>query len=168
MLQCLMALLAVVSTCEFATAAADAKKLSNESWSISNEFVERKVVFSRERGLETERLLYKVTGRDFIAQGRRANSMAGEFSFSSNGRELTGKSSFVLRGSDILTLEGGRLLRVDLSNVDARLDVSVFYAAYDEHPAIRKWLTVTNRGTTMSYLSRFCFETLDAGPRRGV
>ena len=164
MLRCLMALVAVVSTCELATAAAGAKKLSNDSWSISNEFVERQITFSREHGLETESLLYKVTGHDFIVKGRRANSMAGEFSFSSNGRELTGKSSFVLRGSDILALDGGRLLRVDLSNVDAHLDVSVSHAAYDEHPAIRKWLTVTNRGTTVNYLSRFCFETLDAGP----
>ncbi len=164
MVRCLMALLAVVSSCEPAIAAADAKQLTNDSWSINNEFVERKITFSREHGLETERLLYKVTGHDFIANGRRANSMAGEFSFYSDGREFTGKSSFALRGSNISSLGGGRLLRIDLSNLDAHLDVSVFYAVYDEHPAIRKWLTVTNRGTTAMYLSRFCFETLDAGP----
>lgn len=164
MLRCLMALLAVVSSCELTTAAADAKKLSNGSWSISNEFVERKINFSGEHGLETESLLYKITGHDFIANGRRAASMAGEFSFSSDGREFTGKSSFALRGSDISSLGGGQLLRIDLSNVDAHIDVSVFYAAYNEHPAIRKWLTITNRGTSAIYLSRFCFETLDAVP----
>jgi alpha-galactosidase len=42
----------------------------------------------------------------------------------------------------------------------------VFYAAYDGHPAIRKWLSVTNRGATAVYLSHFCFETLAAGPGR--
>lgn len=159
-----MTLLAVVATCASASAAADAEKLSHDHWSIGNQFVQREISFSREHGLETEGLLYKVTGRDFKAHGQGANSMTGEFSFFSNGRELTGKSSFVLRGSQILALDGGRLLKIDLSNVDAHLDVSVFYAVYDDHPAIRKWLTVTNRGAAVSYLSRFCFETLDAGP----
>lgn len=61
-------------------------------------------------------------------------------------------------------MDGGQLLRVDLSNARAHLDVSVFYAVYDDHPAIRKWITVTNRGTTATYLKRFCFETLTASP----
>jgi alpha-galactosidase len=164
MLRCLMALLAVVSTSESTTAAADARKLTGDRWSIGNQFLERKIIFTRQHGLQTASLLYKVTGHDFIANGKGAYRMAGEFSFLADGDELTGKSSFVLSGSHVSALDGGRLLRVDLSNVHAHLDVSVFYAVYDEHPGIRKWITVTNRGTTARYLSRFCFETLDAGP----
>ncbi|MBV8865226.1 MAG: alpha-galactosidase [Acidobacteriaceae bacterium] len=164
MLRCLLALLAVVSTSEFASAGSDAKKLSGDTWSIGNQFVERKIVFTRKYGLQTDSLFYKVTGHDFTADVKGASRTAGEFSFMADGHELTGNSSFVLEGSNVSVLDGGRLLRVDLSNLDTHLDVSVFYAVYDEHPAIRKWITVTNRGTTARYLSRFCFETLNAGP----
>ncbi len=157
-------LLTALVSCQVAGAAAEAKKLTETSWSIGNELVERKITFDRENGIETESLRHKVTGHDFMSYGRDRNSMAGEFTFRSNDQELTGKKSFMLRGSDASSISGGKLLRIDLSSMDGRLDVSVFYASYDDHPAIRKWLTVTNRGTSAIYLSHFCFETLTAGP----
>jgi len=86
-----------------------------------------------------------------------------EFGFLADGHEHTGNSSFVLSGSHVSAVEGGQLLKVDLSNVGAHLDVSVFYAVYDDHPAIRKWITTMSRSNTATYLSRFCFETLTAG-----
>ncbi len=158
-----MLLLAGVLSCCIAKAAAEAKKLSETSWSIGNEFVERRITFNAENGLQTDSLVYKLTGHDFTSYDRRGD-MAGEFSFRSDGSEFTGTHGFSLRGSDTSSLPGGKLLRIDLLNTDHHLDVSVFYASYDGQPAIRKWLTVTNRGKTAIYLSRFCFETLRAGP----
>src|SRR5581483_3555326 len=122
------------------------------------------IAFGKARGLETESLQYRVTAHNFTSYSQNRDNTAGEFSFQANGQELTGRSSFELRGSRASSIAGGKLLRIDLSSADARLDVSVFYAVYDGHPAVRKWLTVTNRGTSSVYLSRFCFETLTAGP----
>ena len=157
-------LLTALFICQAARGATEAKKLSETSWSVGNEFVERKIAFDRDHGLETESLKYKLTSHDFISHARGRDSDAGEFSFEADSHELTGKSSFTLRGSDLSSVPGGKLLRVDLSNASGHLDVSVFYAAYDHHPALRKWLTVTNRGKSAVYLSHFCFETLAAGP----
>lgn len=156
-------ILAALLTCHLARAAAEAKKTSQASWSASNEFVERKIVFDKETGLETESLRYKPTGREFIS-AKGPDDLAGEFSFQADGQQYTGKKSFALRGSDISAISGGKLLRIDLSSLDGRLDVSVLYAVFDGHPAIRKWLTVANRGAHTLYLSHFCFETLRAGP----
>jgi alpha-galactosidase len=156
----LFILIAVLS-CNAARAAAEAKKLGTSRWSIGNEFIERIITFDPSNGLETESLRYKATGRDFISPNREH---AGEFSFQADGHELAGRSAFVLRGSTISSIDRGKLLKIDLSNSEAQIDVSVFYVAYDNHPAVRKWLRVTNRGTKPVYLSHFCFETLSAGP----
>ncbi len=164
MLRFVALLLAAFLSSSLARAATDAKKLTETRWSIGNEFVERIITFDREHGLETESLLYKVTGHDFTSYSRGRNSMAGEFGFRSNDQELTGGHSFALRAADTSSIAGGKLLRIDLSSSDGHLDVSVFYAAYDDQPAIRKWLTVTNHGNSAVYLSHFCFETLTAGP----
>jgi alpha-galactosidase len=156
--------LAALFSCDFAKAAAEAKKLTQTTWSIGNEFVERRIAFDQANGLETQSLQYKTTGHDFMSYSRGRGDMAGEFSFRAGDRELTGKKSFALRGSDTSSMRGGKLLRIDLTNAEDHLDVSVFYAAYEDQPAIRKWVTVTNRGTGAVYLSRFCFETLAAAP----
>jgi alpha-galactosidase len=155
-------LLIAVLSCESARAAAEVRELSHSRWSVGNEFVERIITFDGSRGLETESLRYRVTGRDFLSESR--DNVAGEFSFQADGEELTGQSSFTLHGSNTSTLGGGKLLRIDLSSLNGNLDVSVFYAAYDDHPVIRKWLSVTNRAKNPVYLSHFCFETLAAGP----
>ena len=144
-------------------AAANARKVNDSRWSVGNEFVERLIAFDSANGLETENLRYKTTGHDFISRAE-SREMTGEFSFKSDGRELTGKNSFVLRGSSTPAIEGGKALRIDLSSAAYSIDVSVFYAVYDDQPAIRKWLVVTNRGKKPVYLSHFCFETLAAGP----
>jgi alpha-galactosidase len=134
-------------------------QLLGASWSVGNQFVERRITFDPQNGLETQSLRYKPTDREFIQKG-----LTGEFSFRANDREFSGRNSFTLRGSNTSSIPGGKLLRIDLSSKESHLDVSVFYASYGEHPAIRKWLTVTNRGTDAVYLSHFCFETLNAGP----
>jgi alpha-galactosidase len=164
MFRCSLLLLASLLGCLRANAAAEARKLSDTSWSIGNEFVERIVTFDRQKGLETDNLRYKPTGRDFISHARHKNGSAGEFSFYSNDRGFTGEHSFRLAGSETSNTPGGKLLRIDLSASDVPLAVSVFYVVYDDHPALRKWLTVTNRGTSAIYLSHFCFEQLEAGP----
>jgi alpha-galactosidase len=161
MLQTSLLVLAALLTCHLASAASEAKKLSGTSWSIGNQFVERRIEFGPQNGLQTESLRYEPTRREFI---QKSESVTGEFSFQAGGHEYTGRNSFVLRGSDTSNFAGGKLLRIDLSNSASHLDVSVSYAAYDDHPALRKWLSVTNRGRSAVYLNHFCFETLAAGP----
>lgn len=141
-----------------------AKKISETTWSVGNASVERTIAFGHENGLQTESLTHKVTGRNFASNHRDRESTTGEFSFRANDKEFTGKSSFALRSSEILNVVGGKLLRIDLTSEEGQLDVSVFYASYDDHPALRKWLSVTNRGSSAVYLSHFCFETLAAAP----
>ncbi len=145
-------------------AAARIEQLSPTSWLIGNQFVERVISFSPHNGLETESLRYSVTGRDFLISGHGHNDGAGEFSFDENNHALTGAHSFKLRGFHAASLAGGKLLQVDLTGVNQELEVSVFYAVYDEQPAVRKWLTVTNRTPKSVSLSHLCFETLSAGP----
>ncbi|HZQ54913.1 MAG TPA: alpha-galactosidase [Bryobacteraceae bacterium] len=133
--------------------------LAQTSWTTGNQFVERRITFDPQNGLETQSLRYNATGREFIQKG-----LTGEFYFRANDRDFSGRNSFTLRGSNVSSIPGGRLLRIDLTSKDDHLDVSVFYASYNDHPAIRKWLAITNRGTDAVYLSHFCFETLNAGP----
>jgi alpha-galactosidase len=161
MCQSSVLLLAALLTCQFASAASEAKKLSAMNWSIGNQFVERRIRFDGKSGLQTESLRYFPTQRDFV---QKSESTAGEFSFQAEDHAFIGGKSFTLRGSDISNISGGKLLRIDLSSANRHLDVSVFYSAYDDHPALRKWLAVTNRGTSAVYLSHFSFETLAAGP----
>jgi alpha-galactosidase len=160
-------LLAALLIDHSAKAAAEAKKLTPTSWSIGNQSVERIINFDAKNGLETESLRYAITGHDFIANAHDEHSMAGEFSFHADQKDVTGRSSFTLRGSDISAIPDGKELRIDLTSVDRQLDVSVYYAAYDDHPAIRKWISVTNRGAKPLNLSHLCFETLTAGPGPG-
>jgi alpha-galactosidase len=157
-------LAAAFLSCPLARGAAEAKKLGSTRWSIGNQFVERVVSFDSAKGLETESLRYKVTGRNFLQGAPRRSGAAGEFSFQADGHELTGANSFTLRDAEIVSVPGGKLLKVNLENAGSQLTVSVYYAAYDDHPALRKWLTVTNRGTTPVLLTHFCFENLAAGP----
>lgn len=159
-----MRLVVVCLGWQLLSAIAEAEKSSQTNWSIANQLVERRITFDRENGLETQSLRYELTGHDFTSYAQASNRMAGEFSFRSNDHEFTGRNSFVLRGSDISKIAGGKQLRIDLTSTSGHLDVSVFYAAYDDQPAIRKWIAVTNRGTEAVYLSHFCFETLAAAP----
>ena len=42
--------------------------------------------------------------------------------------------------------------------------MTVFYAVYDAHPVVQKWIAITNRGTAAVTLSHLSFESLSIAP----
>ncbi len=133
-------------------------------WLIGNDFVERTLSFSEENGLRTESLLRKSSGTDFTAYGRQKNEFGPEFSFSANGDRLDGRRSFRLANSESIALDEGRALRIVLHDRKGMLDVTVYYAVFDRHPAIRKWIAITNKSSSLITLTHLWFEALSLGP----
>jgi alpha-galactosidase len=133
-------------------------------WLIGNDFVERTVSFSEENGLRTESLVRKSSGTDFTAYGRQANQFGPEFSFSANGNRLDGRKSFDFGNAESIAQNEGQALRIVLHERKGLLDVTVYYAVFDRHPAIRKWITITNKSSSSVTLTHLCFEALSVGP----
>ena len=132
-------------------------------WAVGNSLIERQVAFDSRAGLYTGAWLHKVTGTDFTKRAMAARQTGDEFSFQTGTGNFSGRSGFELAGSEILTLDGGKALKLRLRHRQAALEVSVFYAVYDEHPVIRKWIAVKNTGAQAVALTRFCFESVSAG-----
>jgi alpha-galactosidase len=132
-------------------------------WEIGNDSVARTLTFSKEHGLRTERLVYKPTGHDFTSYGIRRNRAGDEFNFRADQTHVSGGSVvFVKAGTK--DIAGGKVLELDFTANDKSLDIAVFYAAYDDFPAIRKWIAVTNRKKSPVTLTNLCFESLAAAP----
>jgi alpha-galactosidase len=133
-------------------------------WLIGNDFVQRTVSFSEENGLRTEALIRKSSGTDFAAYGRQNHQLGPEFSFSVNGNRLDGHKSFSFGNVTSTTVAEGRELQILLHDRTGMLDVTVYYAVYDQHPAIRKWIAITNKSAGAITLTHLCFEALSVGP----
>jgi alpha-galactosidase len=133
-------------------------------WLVGNDFVQRTVSFSDENGLRTEALIRKSSGTDFTAYGRQTNEFGPEFSFWVNGNRLDGHRSFSFGNAESVALSEGRALRILLHDRKDMLDVTVYYAVFDRHPAIRKWIAITNKSSSPITLTHLCFEALSVGP----
>ena len=133
-------------------------------WLIGNDFVERIISFSDRSGLRTESLVRKSSGTDFTAYGRQRNEYGPEFSFWANGNRLDGHQSFRFGDAESIPLHEGRALRIVLHDRKGALDVTVYYAVFDHHPAIRKWIAITNKSSSAITLTHLCFEALSIGP----
>lgn len=157
--------------------------LTGNSWLIGNGLVEREVRFNDEIGLQSVRWLHKVTGTDLLGRSRAENKWGNEFSFKVSGVSLAGAhpppsywkappiATFDLLGSDTQgTTPAGKRLEVKLKAKSHPLEVSVFYAVYDGHPVVRKWIAITNCGRDNVTLERLIFESvgLAAGPSRDL
>ena len=136
----------------------------NRRWSIGNELVERTIAFSDKTGLRTEALIYKTPGRNFTAHSRERNRFGDEFGFQANDRLFNGARSFHFNAAEAQDIRGGKQLRIQLTSQDSPLAVSVFYAVYDGHAAVRKWICITNLGNAPVYLKNLHFEALTAAP----
>ena len=134
-----------------------------QRWSIGNDYVERTIAYSPREGLRTEALLYKVTGRDFTAYSRSMHAYGGEFGLQVD-KQNVASSSLAFSGVESKEFRGGRSLELRLTNAAKSLEISVFYAVYDDSPALRKWISVVNRGQQPITLSNFSFELLAAAP----
>jgi alpha-galactosidase len=132
-------------------------------WLIGNDFVQREVSFSEEDGLRTESLVRKSSGTDFTAYGRQNNQFGPEFSFSADGNPLDGHKSFRFGSAESIAMKEGRGLRIVLHDRKGLLDVTVYYAVFDGHPASRKWIAITNKSSSAITLTHLCFEALSVG-----
>jgi alpha-galactosidase len=132
---------------------------NGKRWVVGNDMVSRTVSFSAD-GLRTESLKHLVTDTDFATHS--ASNL--EFSFDASGRHFEGRSKWILTEANTVALARGKALRVQLRDGQDRLQVSVFYAAYDDEPALRQWLQIKNTGGTPITLSRLAFVRMDASP----
>ncbi len=142
-----------------------------QSWTIHNEDISRVLRFSETAGLATEELSDLKTHNDFILQSKPRWNVPQEFAFQCNGRNYRGAGSqFVLLGTSEDALSNGKSLTIRLRAKDAPLEVSVIYAVYDGHPAIRKHLMLRNTGTEPLHISHMNIESIapSVGPQSEV
>jgi len=152
------------------------------NWLIGNDLVERGIRFDPREGLSTTSWRHKVTGTDFMARARARNSFGNEFSFRADQTTLTGstaRSEWEILQGDEATASGGfefqdakvsdiapngRLLAIRLRSRSKPLEVTVFYAVYADHPAVQKWLAISNQGDATITLSHLAFEAVNLAP----
>src|SRR5579875_2775 len=79
------------------------------SWAIGNDLVERAIRYDDTAGLQTEKLTYKVTGRDYAAPGKGHPGTADEFSFAADQKPINGKSAHFRRAQIQQTGDGKTL-----------------------------------------------------------
>jgi alpha-galactosidase len=138
-----------------------ASRVWSQSWTIGNAQIERTITFDATSGLVTTRLADLTTKTDFVSAGKSGEASGPEFSFDCNGKTLTGAgTAFALVKADENTLADGKSLTILLRSNAFPLDVSVEYRAYNGHPAIRKWLTVRNTGSSSLRLTHMDIEAI--------
>jgi alpha-galactosidase len=134
----------------------------NQSWVVGNGLIERQIQFDAKIGLYTAAWRHILTGRDFIKPAQADSSRGAEFFFQADGARLAGSGgAFDLIAAETRNLlPRGKLLEIKLKARTKPIEVSVFYAVYEGHPVIRKWIAITNRGTTPFTLSHLSFEAV--------
>jgi alpha-galactosidase len=138
-----------------------------KSWTIGNALVEREVRFESQRGLQTVSWRHKLTGTDFMSPAGTRGNGGSEFSFEASGDSFAGSDGKAWQFVSAETQDiapSGKLLIIRLRAKAKPLEVAVFYAAYEGHPVVRKWIAITNRaekGITLSHLS---FEAVNIAP----
>ena len=132
-----------------------------QTWTISNGEVQRTIIFSEDAGLITEKLSDLRTRVDYIRQPHPSQNFQDEFSFQCNGQSYSGAGSqFALIGAAEESIANGKQLTVRLRAKAIPLEVSVVYAVYDGHPALRKHLLFRNTGSLVLHLSHLSIESI--------
>jgi alpha-galactosidase len=137
------------------------QKAGSARWTIGNDQVERRIRFEESRGLFTEGFTDLKSHTELILAENDGHSRSAEFSFAVDGRSYYGSgSAFHLAGAEESKLPKGRLLAIHLKAAQLPLEVTVRYAVYDGHPAVRKWLTIKNAGPTAVCLTHLDIEAI--------
>lgn len=138
-----------------------------KSWTVGNSLIEREIRFDPERGLRTESFTHRVTGTDFLEEARKRGGSGREFSVSMDGDSLAGANEsaweFIEAKTEKLTPAGVSLI-VKLRSKTKPADFTIYYAIYDSHPVVQKWIAITNRGTAPVTLTHLIFESLSIVP----
>lgn len=130
-------------------------------WTIANGLIRRVLSFTASGGLVTSQLSAFEPEIEFVAS--TPAGLASEFSFRCNGQVCSGAGPGFPLASDARIEDGPRqskLLTIPLRHRSLPLEVSVIYAVYDEHPAIRKHLVLRNTGAGALHLSHLAVESL--------
>jgi alpha-galactosidase len=131
-----------------------------QSWTIGNEQIARTLAYSPSAGLYTHQFSNLSTHIDFALKG--SLGMGREFSFRCNGQGCSGSSAaFALLDASESALPNGRTLNISLRHNELPLEVKVAYSAYDAHPAVRKYLILTNTGASPLHISHLTIEAID-------
>lgn len=136
-------------------------------WTIGNTLVEREIRFDVKSGLHTTGWRHKITGTDFMEPARKRGFDGDEFSVRVDKHSVTGSNGsawkFVEAKTQTLT-PSGKLVAIHLRAVTTPIDVTVFYAVFDTHPVVQKWISITNRNAGPVTLSHLSFESVGIAP----
>jgi len=137
------------------------------SWTVGNTLVERAVRFDSQQGLHTVSWRHLVTGTDFMSAAGAHRAGGSEFAFQASADSFAGSdgSAWEFAGVDTQNLSpSGKVLTIKLRARAKPMEVAVSYAIYEEHPVVRKWIAITNRGESAVTLSHLSFETVSLAP----
>ncbi len=137
-----------------------------KSWTVGNALVEREIHFDAKQGLYTAGWRHKVTGTDFMAALLSRGVKREEFSFQADADSFSGASeSWEFLEARVQKLApNGKLLEIHLRSKTRPIEVTVFYAVYNAHPVVRKWIAIINRGKAPVVLSHLSFESVAIAP----
>lgn len=137
------------------------------SWTIGNALVEREIRFDPKLGLYTASWRHKITGTDFIEATRKRGVSGHEFSVEVDGSSLAGSNGSGWELLEAKTQElalPGKSLAIHLRSKAKPIDIAIFYAVYDAHPVIQKWIAISNSGKDPIILSHLRFEDVSITP----
>lgn len=138
-----------------------------KSWTIGNSLVEREVRFDPDLGLHTTSWRHHVTGTDFMKTARKQGKRGEEFSLWVDGDSLRGSDGSAWELIDASTRKlnpSGESLAFHLRAKTKSVDVTIFFAVFDGHPVVQKWIAITNWGTVPVTISHLSFESLSIAP----
>ncbi|HEY2469737.1 MAG TPA: alpha-galactosidase [Terracidiphilus sp.] len=137
---------------------------NEQRWTIANSQIRRVISFAFSRGLVTAQLSALEPEFEFVASA--PTGFVSEFSFRCNDQVCSGTGNdfaLVLAQGEPRERSGDRnskVLSIDLQHRTLSLEVSVVYAVYEDHPAIRKHLIFRNAGSERLHLSHLAIESL--------
>lgn len=138
-----------------------------QSWTVGNTLVERQINFDPKLGLHTANWRHKLTGTDFMEAARKRGAPGDEFAVLVDGDSFVGSNGSaweLIEAKAQKLAPSGESLAINLRAKAKPVDVTVFYAAYDMHPVVRKWIAITNHGTAPVTLSHLSFESVRVTP----
>jgi len=138
-----------------------------KSWTIGNALVERELAFESQGGLHTVSWRHTPTGTDFMRVAGHSRSAGREFSFDASGESFAGSNGAAWQFVGAETQGPAPLEKLLVIRLRAKarpIEVAVFYAVYEGHPVVRKWIAITNRGEKDITLSHLSFESVNIAP----
>ncbi len=137
------------------------------NWTIGNSLVSRTLAFSPALGLYTASWRHEVTGTDFAEAPRERKIRGAEFSIQVDSARLRGADPSAWELLEAKTQPfgaHGQLLTIRLRSAAHPFDATAFYAVYDGHPVVQKWVAIANRGARPLRLTHFAYESAGIAP----